>query len=207
MVPMKKLLIALLCGTWPTACQQLTERERAFAAEELQASRKVLLTAIAGLSPAQWNFKAAPDRWSVGECVEHIALAEDGYIALIEKLVKAAPNPALKAEAEGKDSKVLEIMSDRTATRTAPETLQPTRRWKDPAEALAHLNGSRDRLIAFVRTTPEDLRSHIQPHRATGPIDAYQWVLLASGHSRRHTAQIQEVKASPGFPGKQENRR
>ena len=31
-------------------------------------------------------------------------------------------------------------------------------------------------------------------------MDTYQWMLLVAGHSKRHTLQIEEVKASPGFP-------
>ena len=195
-------LAAMLCLTRPAAAQPPTARERESAVAELESSRKLLLAAVARLSPAQWNYKSSPDRWSPAECVEHIALAEDGYFDLIGKLLKVPPNPEKKPEAAGKDARVLEIMSDRTSTRVAPDSLQPARRWSDPRDAIAHFNLGRDRLIAFVRTTQDDLRSHIQAHRATGPIDAYQWVLLASGHSRRHTAQIEEVKAHPGFPGK-----
>ena len=33
-------------------------------------------------------------------------------------------------------------------------------------------------------------------------LDGYQWVLLISGHSARHTAQIEEVKTSAGYPAK-----
>jgi hypothetical protein len=33
-----------------------------------------------------------------------------------------------------------------------------------------------------------------------GPLDAYQWLLLISGHTERHLAQILEVKADPNFP-------
>jgi hypothetical protein len=33
-----------------------------------------------------------------------------------------------------------------------------------------------------------------------GPLDAYQWILLISAHSERHTKQIEEVKADPNFP-------
>jgi hypothetical protein len=31
-------------------------------------------------------------------------------------------------------------------------------------------------------------------------MDAYQVFLLVAAHSGRHTAQIREVEASPGFP-------
>ena len=35
---------------------------------------------------------------------------------------------------------------------------------------------------------------------AFGTLDGYQWLLLLSTHSERHTAQIEEVKADPNFP-------
>jgi hypothetical protein len=31
-------------------------------------------------------------------------------------------------------------------------------------------------------------------------MDAYQWLLLLAAHSARHTAQILEVEANPGYP-------
>jgi len=31
-------------------------------------------------------------------------------------------------------------------------------------------------------------------------MDGYQWILLLSAHSRRHTAQLNEVKANANFP-------
>jgi hypothetical protein len=33
-------------------------------------------------------------------------------------------------------------------------------------------------------------------------MDAFEWVLLVSAHAERHTRQLQEVKADPGFPKK-----
>ena len=58
----------------------------------------------------------------------------------------------------------------------------------------------RDRMVAFVESTQEDLRAHSTPHPLLKTMDAYQWILLISAHSERHTAQIEEVKAQPGYP-------
>ena len=52
----------------------------------------------------------------------------------------------------------------------------------------------------YVRTTNDDLRDHFGPHPMLGTMDAYQWILLISAHSERHTKQIEEVKADPNFP-------
>ena len=45
-----------------------------------------------------------------------------------------------------------------------------------------------------------DLRAFAGPHPAFEMLDAYDWLLFLSGHTERHTLQIQEVKADPGFP-------
>src|SRR5579859_740187 len=55
----------------------LSQHDRDFAMSSLHATRKLFLDSVAGLTPEQWTFKAAPDRWSIAECAEHIALAED----------------------------------------------------------------------------------------------------------------------------------
>ena len=180
--------------------QNLTSQERDRAVAELKRSRKDFLDSIAGLSQAQWSFKPSIFRWSVGECAEHIAAAEDSYFDLIMKLMQSPAMPEKKGEVAGKDDFVLREMVDRTSKRFAPESLRPNRRWSGPQDIIDHFNRSRDRLIRYVETTNDDMRAHVLPHRAVGPIDAYQWILLASVHMARHTLQIQEVKADRRFP-------
>ena len=196
---------ALLAVTMPMCAnsQPLDQAERERAATELKASRQLLLSAVAGLGDKQWRFKPAPDRWSIAECAEHVALAEDHYYELITgKLRNSPPEPSKRAEVKGKDDVVLEKMPDRGSKRITAPALEPKGRWLGPAETLDHFQKSRDRLVHYVQTTNDVLRDHFQTHRAVGLIDAYQWILLASGHVRRHVQQIEEVKASPGFPAK-----
>jgi hypothetical protein len=57
-------------------------------------------------------------------------------------------------------------------------------------------------MATYVKTTTDDLHGHAGPHPVFKMLDGYQWVLLLSGHSARHTAQIEEVKASAGYPPK-----
>ena len=56
--------------------------------------------------------------------------------------------------------------------------------------------------MAYVKETNDNLRGHGGPHPIFKILDGYQRLLLLSGHSARHTAQILEVKASPGYPSK-----
>ena len=55
----------------------MTESDRQFVLEELKASEAALLEAVAHLSAAQARFKPDAARWSILECVEHVALVED----------------------------------------------------------------------------------------------------------------------------------
>src|ERR1700682_3818862 len=66
-------LMAIVSVTMAAPDQTLTKAERDKAVAELEGSRQMFLDATKGLSAAQWNFKAGPDRWSIAECAEHIA--------------------------------------------------------------------------------------------------------------------------------------
>jgi len=71
----------------------------------------------------------------------------------------------------------------------------------DPLQAaIDHFSHSRARLIEHIRTSDAEFCSHFEIQRAAGLIDAFQWALLASGHVRRHTDQILQVKADACFP-------
>jgi len=178
----------------------LEQGERDRAMSHLHATRKAFLDSVAGLSEAQWNFKAGPDRWSIAECAEHITVSDDALFGLLQQTMKSPAAPEKKSEAQGKDEAILRMLPDRSVKAKAPEFLQPTRRWPDHADLIAHFKESRDRNIAYIQTTDDDLRSHFMNHPVLKAIDAYQIMLLLSAHSERHTLQINEVKADPNYP-------
>src|SRR5258708_12161213 len=82
----------------------------------------------------------------------------------------------------------------------APEFLQPKGRWPDSASLIAHFKESRDRNIAYLQSTEDDLRGHFLEHPVFKTLDAYQMMLLMSAHCERHTLQINEVKTDPNYP-------
>src|SRR4051812_30933738 len=75
----------------------LTAEERTKAIEYLKETQKDFLASIAGVSEAQWKFKAAPDRWSIAETAEHIAVTEQFIWELVDKMMKAPATPEKKA--------------------------------------------------------------------------------------------------------------
>lgn len=179
----------------------LTKEERDRAVEYLKQTQKDFLAAIEGVSEAQWKFKAAPDRWSIAETAEHIAVTEDTVWKLVsEKIMKSPAAPEKRAEVKGKDETVLTVIPDRSKKAQAPERLKPTGKWATRAALVKDFESTRGQEIAYLTETKEDLRSHFEEHPFVKTLDAYQWLLLNGAHAKRHTAQILEVKADPNFP-------
>lgn len=164
----------------------------------LKATRENFQKSIAGLSEAQLKFKAAPDRWSVAEVSEHIALAEGFLGGMIGKQVMGSPKS--EKSVAGKEAQIVAGVTDRSKKFPAPDPLKPTGRFATQAEMWKVFNDSRDKNIELVEKTDlEELRSHIMGS-PLGDMDGYQWMLYNAGHSARHTKQIEEVKADPNFP-------
>jgi hypothetical protein len=179
----------------------LSPEEREAALQSLQATHDAFLKSIAGLSEKQWKFKPAPDRWSAAEVSEHIAVSESMIFGMVQKQVMTSPaTPEKRAEAKVTDEQILTMVPDRSHKAQAPEFLKPTNRWATREELMKSFEESRKATMDYVRTTNDDLRDHFGPHPLLGPLDAYQWILLISAHSERHTKQIEEVKADPNFP-------
>lgn len=197
---MKKILLlacALVCFSSTSFGQALTAADREKGVKYLEQTRDAVVAATKGLSEAQWKFKAAPDKWSVAETLEHIALGED-YLFGFEKskVMTSPPGPADRDIAKI-DALVLAMVPDRSTKRQAPPELVPTGRWT-PEQALDHFLKSRAVTIDYMKTTA-DLREHVADS-PLGKLDGYEWLLFIGAHSERHTKQIMEVKADAGFP-------
>ena len=199
------LAAAALCVALPASAQtagQISEKERAALVEHLTTTRDQVLAESAKLTDAQWTFKAAPDRWSVGEVVQHLVLAEPFLFDAQQKLISGPPATAEQlAAAKGKEEMIRKVIPDRTKKVQAPEPLQPTTATKvgGQAETVAAFRDRRAKTIDYATNTKDDLRGHISDS-PLGSLDAYQWLVFIAAHSERHLAQIREVKADPKFP-------
>ncbi len=181
--------------------QTLTQADRDRAMKYLESTKQGVLDATAGLSDAQWNFKPAPDRWSVAEVTEHIAAAEGFLRGMVVEKVMTAPPRAEGEDVKAIDDMVLAAIPDRSTKRQAPEPLKPTNRFGSPQGALKAFAESRQQTEDFLKSH-EDLRAHAIDSPMGKKLDGYEWVLFIAAHSERHTKQILEVKADPNFPKK-----
>jgi len=194
------LLIALLLLGVAAFSQELTTADRERGKKYLEQTSDAIVAETKGLSDAQMKFKPAPDRWSVAETLEHIALAEDFLFQNVTDKIMKSPAGSADRDTAKADAMVVAMIPDRSHKAQAPPPLVPTGRWT-PAETLDHFLKSRAKTVAFLESTP-DLRQHVADSPLGQPLDAYEWLLFVAAHSERHTKQILEVKADPNFPEK-----
>jgi len=174
--------------------------DKELTAKHLEESREALVAATKGLSAAQWSFRETPERWSAAEIAEHLAASEDLLFQLVteqvmktEKMAEPLPN------VEETDKQVLAFLTDRSKKFQAPEPLQPTNRFETPEKAMEHFLASRARTLEYLKSTP-DLRLYAMEGPGGQKRDAQQWLLFISGHTVRHTLQLNEVKAHADYP-------
>ena len=194
---MKRILITMLSLTAAVFAQEPTAAEREKAARYLTETRKGVEDAVKNLNEAQWRYKPAADRWSVAEIVEHLAVIEDVLKAVFAKLPDGPP-PTADRDAAKFDAELVAKVTDRSKKFEAPPNARPAARWT-PEGALDHFIASRAFTAGLLNNTPA-LRAHTFVHPVFGPLDGYEWILAVAAHTARHTQQILEVKADPGFP-------
>lgn len=194
-------VLAFTLSLVPAYGQPLTQQERDSLLNHLQQTRKAFLESIVDLSDAQWTFRAGADRWSIAEVAEHIAISETTILQLVtDKMLNGPPIPPQPNPVS--DEKLLAWLLDRSSKFQAPEMLRPTNRWATRDALTKDFVAAREKTMTYVRTTADDLHGHGGPHPVFKMLDGYQWLLLLSGHSARHIAQIQEVKATATYPEK-----
>ena len=177
----------------------ITDQEREKALALLTRSRQALLDAVEGVSENQAKWKPAPDRWSILEYVEHLAVSDDGLIALIRRSLETPARPETEEQRRERENKIRATPIPRGANR-APEMLRPGGRFESLTDAIAAFLAARERTIEFAGATQDDLRSHFSEHTVLGPMDGYQWLVGNARHAETHAAHIRELRASADFP-------
>ena len=175
----------------------MTDADRDFVLKNLEDGRHALLRSIDGLSEAQLLFKPHPDRWSIADCVAHVAIGEERMFSAIRQ---GAPNPNGVSLPPEKDAKVIAAVASRTRKVAAPDGLTPNQRFASAAEARARFIELRESAIAYVREFSDDLRRLFATHPLLGEMDCHRFFLVLAAHPMRHAGQIEEIKSDPAFP-------
>jgi hypothetical protein len=177
----------------------ITDQEREPALALLDRSRGAVLQAVEGVSEHQAHWKPAPDRWSILEYIEHLAISDDALIALVKRSLQSPAHIETPEERKAREQKIRETPIPRGANR-APEALQPAAKFPTLAEALSAFLAARERTVEYAKSSTDDLRSHFAPHGVLGQLDGYQWLCGNARHAESHAAHVVEIRAMPDFP-------
>jgi hypothetical protein len=192
--------VFILTGQLLAADPHMSKDERAKVIRLLNQSSDEFLGSIDGLTEQQWTFKAAPDRWSIGEIAEHIVLAEGLLFASVRKAIASPPNSDWEAQTERKTAFLERVMLDRSHKAQAPEAIKPVGLTRP--QVIEQFKAARAMTMKFAEETDLPLKelTTVHPFPVFNTLNAYQWLIYIPLHNLRHDMQIAEVKASPGYP-------
>ena len=198
---MKQMIFFLFLLTTVSAQAQSrlwTAADQKYTVENLKRTRDELIRETENLTDAQWHFHETPERWSIAEVVEHLALWEIIWAREISIGARSKPQPELNQTSRPDSYYSSFIMED--TPHKAPDIAKPTGfiRGKDNLTFFKRL---RDQAIGYADTTKTDMRAHFEFTAAgNSPRNMHQVYIYQWGHVDRHLRQIRKVKAHPGYP-------
>ena len=192
------LVLTGLAGRLSTTT--ITNQERRFLIDQLKESRAAVQKTVEGLSEKQLNFKPAPEKWSIKECLQHIVLTESYWWNRADALLKQQANSDKKLGSKIKDQEILTILSGKDQKLQASENFKSLKnQWKSAEEILDAFKRQRNSMIKYAKTSTDDMRNYVLK-MPVGNMDAYQMLLYIPAYTKRQTLQIEEIKADPAFP-------
>lgn len=171
----------------------ITDAERELAIKVLTRSRTTLLDAVDGVTDEESRWKPNPERWSILQYVEHLAVSDDGLVDLVRRILTTPPQPETPEERDARVARIAGTKIER-GVNNAPERLQPKARFATLQEAVDAFLAARERTLAFAHETQDDLRSHFAPHPVLGPMDGLQWLMGNARHAESHSGHILELR-------------
>jgi len=170
----------------------MAPEERTEIVQHLERGRTEFLASVAGLSASQVTVRPDPARWSVLDCVEHVTMVEARFLGWLENAQKL-DEPRIDKE---KEAALLTRVADRSTRAQSPEAVLPTGRFTTLEQALEQFNANRTRSIQFAHDRSDELYHLTAEHPRFGPMNGAEFLMIITAHARRHTKQIQEVRAA-----------
>ena len=160
----------------------------------LEQSYTDLEDSVRGLDDNLCSAKPGGQGWSIVEVIEHLGLLEKRITPMLAKLSSSAPS-SLSPDDQGKeDAALVAKVISRGSKLAAPESVCPNGRFESYRKALEDFKDARQRTLAYVKGTGQDLTAGSMPHIYLGPLSGHQWIQVIAAHTQRHAQQIVEVK-------------
>ena len=178
-----------------------TEGDRNYLVENLTRTKEMLIKETQDLSENQWNFKESPDRWSIREVIEHVAIWELLLQARVSNAMGNGPHPELAATAKPDSIYLGFIMEEKphiSIDYTKPFTYTLPMGLNSGQTNMAWFLKMRNESVEWLKNATEDLRIYQQ--FPGDKKNLHQVYITIFGHSERHYRQIMKIKSNPAFP-------
>ena len=159
--------------------------------DKLEACRHEMLSLIDELQPEELLYKAAPDRWSILQILQHVVASDEGMRQTESELRN---HPLRNILQPGKMFQVVKDVLEKDVPVDVPhpslnpdgqtnlEELRST--WQNERQAMADLLAS---------VSLEHHQRVMFSHAAAGPLTAQQMLDLALAHTNTHLRQIERI--------------
>lgn len=177
------------------------------AAENSDTARQL----VSGLTEAQLNWKPAPEKWSIAQCLDHLTVTSgkfDTYFtAAVERGRKKWPvsaGPPYRPSLIG-GWLIKQVDPETGRNLRAPKVFRPSES-STIHGALEGFLKQQERFLKFVREADgvdynkTKLRSPVTPLMRYSLADAF---VITVVHGQRHLAQARRVRETSGFPRNQ----
>lgn len=173
--------------------------------EELNAVAEDARKTFGGLTPTQLNWKPAPERWSVGQCFEHLIKTNRFFFPALEQAAKGeyeATRWARVSPLSGFFGRLVlrGLASGRKAKAT--RNIQPAQSGVG-ADIIEQFTRHQEELTGLMRAArAEELKRAVVKSPIAGFVtySLFDACRIVAAHERRHFEQARAVAESEGFP-------
>lgn len=184
---------------WAVETSRISDEELASALALFDGTDATFLDLLSGVSDEAWDFRPAPDRWSVGQCAEHIVRSEAAMFDTARDALVRPADPQWQTKAGSKTDLLTNLLPNRGRRVQAPQEIRPTAGLSKDM-VLALFRAQRASARALLRSRDLNLKAHLADNPFFGPLTAHQWLIYGPLHTERHMKQIREVMESEGYP-------
>ncbi|HWZ43409.1 MAG TPA: DinB family protein [Candidatus Saccharimonadales bacterium] len=172
---------------------------------ELTASDESAKELVAGLNPEQLNWHPAPGAWSVGQCLEHLCITNEGYLPVISASLAGRPSAAVQEITPGWFARwfIRSFIEPTPQTKraSAPKKIAPGVRVE--LSVLDRFLRGNQAVRELVRHAGQYDVNHIRFSSPFIPLLRFtvgSALQIIAGHQRRHLLQAERARRSSGFP-------
>lgn len=172
---------------------------------ELSANEENARALMAGLTEEQLNWQPTPGSWSIGQCLEHLCITNEGYLPAIAAAVEGTPDAPVEDITPGWFGrwflrKFVDPSIDSKRV-TAPAKIRPgTRAELSVLDRLVSTNQACRELIEKARAKNVNRIRFRNPFIGTIRFTVGTGLQIVASHERRHLLQAQKVRQSTSFP-------